>query len=1181
MYLKKIEIKGFKSFADKTALEFGEGITAIVGPNGSGKSNISDSIRWVLGEQSAKTLRGGKMEDVIFAGTQNRKQLGCAQVDLTIDNNDSMLPFDYSEITVSRRLYRSGESEYLINNTPCRLKDITELFLDTGIGKDGYSLIGQGKIDEILSTRPEDRRNIFEEAAGIVKYKLRKEESQKKLEATRINLERVEDIIAELEEQVTPLEEQSKVAKKYLELYEELKAKEINLLIYKYEEEEKKLKKVESDIKELTLNKETYQIKKNELEALNDELKKEQLAIDNNIEKLNEKQLDEEKKYENKIGNLNLYKEKIENYNREYERLLAEVQEQQNKAKSYEFQGKQLMELKASIDTEIKSHSKLINEFTEEYDRIKLYYSNSFDEVEDKKSELIQILKDISELNNKVNLINANINNLNERRKQILRDNQLKNEKKTELEDELRELDNKVNELYEDINDLNINKEDLNINKLAQEKENENLAKSRTLLFDKLKSEEARFRTLNSMEKDMEGFNRAVKAIIQKFKDGKKVFGTVSNIIDVPNGYEIAIEIALGAAIQNIVVDCEDNAQDLIRHLKLYNLGRATFLPLTTVKPRELKIKFSEIDKGYLGAASDIIKYDEKYKNVILNLLGRIIICDNLSNARVIAKKLDYNYKIVTLDGDIINAGGSFTGGSTNLKNSGIISRKNEIMDLGNSIGLRKTELARIEDKISSNLSIIKEINKNLEDLNKMLQDKSIMVQTYKNKMSSILKLVDDINEEISDNLIEIEQLDHQGEMNEEYLKDNTNKIKSLNDRQNKEEIMLEEIQKNCDSIQVKISEISNKITDEKIVFAEKSKVLESTNSKISDINNLIQETRNKIDQYNNEIRINAKKTNDIEESIKASEVELKELEFEIKSIRNELSDLTNYKKGVESRIEHTLKELKINDNTLNGLIQSIHKLELLKSKLEADGEMRINKIWDDYEISIPQAHKYKKEIANVSEEENNIKKLKDYIKALGNVNVNSIEEYKRVIEKYTFLKSQREDLINAQTSLEGIIGSITKKMRNQFEKNFNVIKDNFNLTFKELFGGGNGDLRINGEDVLTAGIDIIVQPPGKKFQSLSLLSGGEKGLAAIALIFAILKMKPTPFCVLDEIEAALDDANVNRFASFLKIYSSKTQFIMITHRKGSMAVANALYGVTMEEKGISKLLSLKLKGVS
>lgn len=1180
MYLKRIEVKGFKSFADKIDLDFNKGITAVVGPNGSGKSNVADAIKWVLGEQSAKSLRGAKMEDVIFAGTEKRGALGYAEVAITIDNQDHLIDFDYSEITVKRRLYRTGESEYYINGTQCRLKDILEVFMDTGIGKDGYSLIGQGKIEEILSTRSEDRRHLFEEAAGIGKYKWRKNEAERKLENTRQNLLRIDDIIEELEGQIEPLEVQAENAKKYLSYRDKLKEIEVNLLSHNYEGVKGKLNKCSEEEAKLKKSKEEYEVKRNLLQIDIDTLKDELKSIEEEGINLTKKVTDMEKSFENKQGNLKLLNERHDNLIKEKARIEEDIKEEKktiveiknnrdNIASKENIEQENLLKIKEELSTLQQQYNKVYEKCAES-DRL----------IEGKKSDAIQILKDLSDISNKVNSCEVNIRNLENRKSQILRESKVKEERKENLNKEIQESKSEINKIEKLIEKINLDITEIRKEILNEENSLSVLMEDRNKTFDTLKQKEARFSTLSSMESDMEGFSRAVKSVIRRYKDENEVFGTVSDIINVPKGYEVAVEIALASSLQNIVVKDENIARDAIEYLKKNNLGRATFYPLTTIKGKYANINDNvKSIKGFIGIASNIVQCKDEFKNIISSLLGRVILCESLVSAKEIANKTNYTFRIVTLDGDVINSGGSYTGGSTNLKNSGLISRKNTIEALKSDIEQYKKKLQDIENSIQIKKTIIQGEKSKEVDKSKEYQNLSMQFNNENAKIKSIEDSLKITASDINDLSLELEQIDFEVANNNTFSKKALEEKESLLLKQSSLDDEINSLMLSFKDENKLKEDIQNNITKVKIKFTEITKSIEGLQERISILNR---------DTLSHERRINifSNKILDTENSIFQTQEETKIIIADIQGVsqnlideKNKITEIEASKKSKYEKREHTEKESLKVDDSIASLLESIHKFDIQKSKLEMEVEGIKARLWENYELTIPEAISKKVAIVSFQEEEKKVQNIKGVIKSLGHININAIEEYQKVKERYEFLSTQKNDLEEAEDSLMKVIEEMTIKMRSQFTEKFKIMKENFNITFKELFGGGYADLKMDGDDPLVSGIDIIVQPPGKKLQSLTLLSGGEKGLSAIALIFAILKMKPTPFCVLDEIEAALDDANVNRYAKFLKEYSKNTQFIIITHRKGSMAVADSLYGVTMEEKGISKILSLKLEG--
>lgn len=1180
MHLKRLEIKGFKSFADKIDVEFNHGITAVVGPNGSGKSNISDAIRWVLGEQSAKTLRGSKMEDVIFAGTESRKPLGFSQVAITIDNNDNILPIDFSEVTISRKLYRSGESEYAVNNTAFRLKDIQELIMDTGIGKDGYSLIGQGKIDEILSSRNEERRNLFEEAAGIVKYKTRKIESEKKLENTLTNLTRVTDIIEELENQLEPLGEQSEKAKKYLNYREELKILDINLILNGYENSKQRMEKINKDIEDQCESRDMLLLQKESSSDTMVKLKSSASETEMKYRELTDKRLMLEKTSENKNGEINLFAERYENISSDIKRIEKELEEERAGLSKSRCEYNVICTEREQAQNVCKAKEKELSLLEKEYLSLCSLLNESDSKVELLNAELIQCIRDTTELNNKINISSLSLENLNSRKASLENEKLEKEDVIKGIKQKISEFENKASDVKDRIEELNKKQEENRRILLELQRDKAQLDETRLKSIEEARSLEARSNTLKALDHEMEGYNRAVKAILNKYRDMKSVFGTVGELINVPKGLETAIETALSASIQNIVVDNENTASDMIGYLKENKLGRATFMPFTSVRGKRISVteRVKNI-KGYIGIAAELIKSEVLKDNIIDNLLGRVLLCENLASAREVARATDYSQRIVTREGDVINSGGTFTGGSSAYKGSGLLSRKNEINELEEKILKIKSEAENINSKI-------KNVNENLVQANSSIQELLDGRNIFDKELTSLNneiylnnKELGSVIDRLKDIEIEGEQLALEAEKSIEVLNINRQEFKEYNIKHDSIE---REIKSEQEKNKVKTSEkesLAERLTKEKVSFAEENKNLENKNSELRNKEVRLSELAESISGYEDMLLQNRNRLCEEDANIKNAREEIVRLSQQIEDVIKSIGELEEEKSKINIRIGTIEEELKKTEIAINDAVSSIHKLDITKSKLEGEVEYQCNKLWEEYEVSLADAYSYKTELESVQEAAKRLDALKGLIKELGEVNVNAIEEYKKVKERYEFLTIQRDDLETARETLLTVIEDMTEKMVAQFKEKFRIIRANFSETFKELFGGGHADLRLEDGDVLTAGIEIIVQPPGKKLQNITLLSGGEKGLAAIALLFAILKTKPTPFCILDEIEAALDDANVNRFAEFIKRYSKNTQFIVITHRKGTMAAADALYGITMEEKGVSKLLSLKLKG--
>ncbi len=1181
MYLKRLEMQGFKSFADKTVLEFMPGITSVIGPNGSGKSNISDAIRWILGEQSMKSLRGAKTQDIIFAGTENRKSLGFAEASLIFDNTDGTLPIEYSEVTITRKIYRSGETGYYINKVPCRLKDVVELFMDTGIGRDGYSIIGQGKIDEILSNKSEDRRHIFEEAAGIVKYRARKEETEKKLEQTKLNLLRINDILTEIESNLEPLQQQSDKAKKYLNLKEELKNIEVGLFIYNIERYKKSLEELISDeeIMKNTLNQEEGKLEK--IKILKEELKDNIDEITEQIENMQNIGFESQKEIEQLNSKLNVAQTKIDNNTENISRYENEIIEIENKIK----QLKEEIELKESKKDNLKQNKerfeKELQEKEQELQKLTEKLSSKELEIEKIKKQVEENTDKKYELQSEVSMQKANYENLEKRQvqlKQEINNNILELDrtrmKKEDISKEFYKIETNRNKILKQIEEINSKKEE--INKKIKEYDIQIVNNTNDLRMKK-----SRHDFLVETEKEKEGYIKSVKQLLldcEKTKElGKGMYGVLANIISVPKEYETAIEMCLGASLQNIVTETEEDAKKLIEHLRTNNLGRASFLPISSVKGKKLEnIKGKKV--GIIGIASDIVTYSKKYEQIILNLLGRTVIVDNMQNAINLAKENGYSFRIITIEGDLINPSGAITGGSVAKKTVNILGRSREIESLQKEIKKIQEKITKLEAEKEEFITSSEETIEAVDALGKELQEIDITYATERQRVISI-------DEEIEKIQKRTEHLKHENEKSEAE-KEQIKKEKEQNEKE------IQEMTKQNEENQKIIDEfaLTNKDSQEYIDNLN----IDITNLKISvsSFDESESSIKEMTDMINKEIENNAKNKKNKKEQIEKAKNENNELVNEIEQTKKEIETIkykvSNSGESIEKlKKERTEKNEKLilkeeeqsqQFKTIEDLRAQVVKIEVKKNKTDEDIQEIINKLWVEYELTPNNVENYQKP-ENVLVTQRKVNELRTDIKELGSVNVDSIEEYKNVKQRYDFMCEQRLDLEDTMSKLRNVIQEMLEIMREQFKEKFQIINKNFGEVFKELFGGGVAEVSLTDEnDILECGIDITVQPPGKKLQNMTLLSGGEKALTAIALLFAILKINPAPFCVLDEIEAALDDVNVYRYAEYLKKFSKETQFLIITHRKGTMEVADTVYGVTMEEKGISKLLSMKLK---
>ena len=1182
MYLKRLELQGFKSFADKTILELMPGITAVIGPNGSGKSNISDAIRWVLGEQSMKSLRGQKSEDIIFAGTQNRKSLGFAEVSLVFDNLDGRLPIEYTEVTVTRRLFRSGESEYLINKTDCRLKDIVELFMDTGIGKDGYSIIGQGRIDEILSNKSEDRRHVFEEASGIVKYKARKIESEKKLEQTKLNLLRVNDIIYEIEQKIEPLKEQSEKAKKYLNLKQELKNIEVGLFVYNINEYKEKLEKIIEDTQILNNQKDEENNKLEEINNLKQKLKEEIDIITEEIEKLHNLEAKTLQEKEQINSGIKVINERIANNNLNYERFEEEIKELKEKKKALEEEVKQKEEKKINLFANKEKFEKELEEKQKELDELNNKLSEKEKEIEEHKKIVEQCIDIKFEKSTEISSYEANLENLEKREKTIkieiqqgISEQDRAKFNKEHIAKAFYDIENKRKETISELEEASKNKEN-SINKIKEYEDRINTISS------EYRIKESRLKFLKETEKEKEGYTKSVKTLLldceKNVELSKGVEGVLSSLIEVEKKYGLAIEMALGGALQNIVTETENDAKKLVEYLRKNNIGRASFLPISAVKGKKLDHINSKGIQGIQGIASDLVKYNSKYEGIMQNLLGRVVIVEDLEQAVQLAKQNKYAFRIVTLKGDIINPSGMITGGSAPTKTVNILGRAGEIKDL-------EKELENIEEKIN-----------NLE------QEK----EDYKKSISEILERANQLEENLKEidieyatdrqKLISVEENIEKSEKNIQKLKEEEKEIKEQKQETEKKKT---EIQKEIEQLEDKKEKLNAIINEYASLNKDNQKYIDDLNFDVTNLKisvNSFNESEISIDEVveriNNEITTNdtsirnkeenqekiTKENEKLAEEIKEFENRLVEMDKNIEGRDNKVQELKNERNEKSGKLEETEKKVLNQFETLETIKSEITKIEKKKEKVEHDIEEVTNKLWEEYELTpsnVTEEYQKPSNVINATKEAN---KIREEIRNIGSVNIDSIEEYKNTSERYDFMCEQRLDIENSMAQLKDVIAEMTETMKEQFLKQFKIINENFKTTFKELFGGGTAELKLEDESkILETGIEIKVQPPGKKLQNMMLLSGGERAFTAIALLFSMLKINPSPFCILDEIEAALDDVNVYRFAEYLKKFVGQTQFLTITNRKGTMEQASTVYGVTMEENGISKLLSMKL----
>lgn len=1172
---------GFKSFADKTVLDFQKGITTVIGPNGSGKSNISDCIRWILGEQSMKSLRGSKSEDIIFAGTQNRKSLGYAEASLVFDNSDGKLPIEFDEVVVTRRIYRSGESGYFINKTACRLKDIQELFMDTGIGKDGYSIIGQGKIDEILSNKSEDRRHIFEEAAGIVKYRTRKVESEKKLENTKLNLLRVNDIIAELENNINPLKVQSEKAKKFLNLRDELKNIEVGLFVYKIEEFKIKIKEIEENTDIFEAQKQKEEEKLNEYQTERENIKEKMDQLIEEIEKVQNLGFEVSQKKEQINSEIEVSKERISNNRNNHENYKAEIETLESKTVELEEEKKQKLERRSDMLANKEKYEQELKQKEEELATYSQTLSEKALEIEQKKKKVEENTDQKYEILNEQSTQKANFENLQK----------TENSLKTQIQDTISDLD-AARSCKEDLSktfyEIEKQKSDLS-KRLEQmdEKKQESTIKLKDFetkmnhLQTEYRMKDSRCKFLIETEKEKEGYSKSVKTlmnVIDKNQElGKGVHGVVANLISVEEKYQTAIEMTIGMGLQNIVTDTEEEAKKLVEYLKENKIGRASFLPIRSVRGQKISTIITSGIKGYIGIASDLVKYDKKYEGIVLNLLGKTVLVEDMEAAIALAKKNKYSFKIVTLSGDLINPSGMISGGSSMQKTVSILGRENEIKKLEQELKELNNKIEALEKEKVDYETSIKDILNSFEEKQKELQEIEISYATEQQKMGNLEQEIVKLESKLAKLRQDVEQIGLEKQENvqrQEQFEVQVNNIEQenqkLNEQINEFSSQNQEKQKYIDDLNFNITNLKISVTSFDEGEASMNEIMERIEQELANHKQSITNKKDLIQKMQTE-------NEELEKKIENLKKQIIDLDQEVEQSSQKVEELKKERIAKNEKLKTLEKEMEEQNTKVEECRDQISKLEIKKSKIDLEKDQIINKMWEEYELTPNNIGDIPK-IENPTEVQKQVNTLRVQIRDLGSVDIDSIKRYQEAKERYDFLSEQRLDLEEAMAKLRKVIEEMTETMKKQFTEQFQIINKNFGEVFHELFGGGKAELILSDEqNVLESGIEIEVQPPGKKLQNMTLLSGGERAFTAIALLFAILKINPAPFCVLDEIEAALDDVNVFRFAEYLKKFCTDTQFLVITHRKGTMEAANTVYGITMEEKGVSKLLSMKL----
>ena len=1179
MYLKNIEVQGFKSFAQKINFEFHNGITGIVGPNGSGKSNVGDAVRWVLGEQSAKQLRGGNMQDVIFSGTETRKPLSFASVAITLDNSDHKLPVDFQEVTVTRRLYRSGESEYLINGSACRLKDIHEMFYDTGIGKEGYSIIGQGQIDKILSGKPEERRELFDEAAGIVKFKRRKNTTIKKLEEEQQNLVRVTDILSELTRQLTPLEKQAETAKIYLGKREALKELDVNLFLAENEHTEGLLKELEEKTKtaerQLQETGGAYEKTKEEYDRLEKELE----SLEEKMESLREETQGKALQKQQLEGQINVLNEQLSagEQNREHykSRLLSiaeELSKKEEAKKEQQEEGELLKEKTSEMKKKMKKQEEALSNVQENIRECSAA-------VEDGKNEIIEILNTRATTKGKAQRFDTMMEQIGIRKAELSQKILKLKSEEEEQSGAMKRASAKYEAITALIEEMNEECNRLNEEVFSIQEQLKNQNGQMEAGQAAYHREASRLDSLKNMAERYDGYGNSIRRVMEQKERVPGIEGVVADLIQVNKDYEIAIETALGGSIQNIVTDNEQTAKQMIEFLKKNRFGRATFLPLSSVNARgEFSQKEALKEEGVIGLASELVNAAPRYQGVIRYLLGRVLVVDHIDHAIAIGRKYRHTLRMVTIEGESLSPGGSMTGGAFR-NNSNLLGRKREIEELEKKVRSLKTELEEMQKSIDESRSKRNVIRDTIADFKEKLRLQYIEQNTAKMSMNQL----EEKNEQIQRGYLQVQrdQMDMQRQVRE--VQEDHSRIKKE----------LEESQKDEKELETFIETRQQELDEWKNEESEALKELEHIRLEVSSMGQKTQFTMENLSRLSSEISSFTEEKEKIRENLKLVKEEMEKKRKDISNLKNTIANFDEEEKVSKDSLKVLIEEKEERNKShkaffekrdalssqMSLLDKECFRLKSQAEKIEENREAQISYMWEEYEITPNNALQYKKEeLTDRQEMQKEIGKIKEEIRCLGTVNVNAIEDYKELLERHTFLSNQYEDLQQAEKTLEQIIEELDEGMRRQFSEKFREIQREFDKAFKELFGGGKGTLELSeDEDILEAGIRIISQPPGKKLQNMMQLSGGEKALTAIALLFAIQNLKPSPFCLLDEIEAALDDSNVGRFAGYLQKLTKNTQFIIITHRRGTMNAADRLYGITMQEKGVSTLVSVDL----
>ncbi len=1180
LFLKRLDIVGFKSFAERISVEFVSGVTAVVGPNGSGKSNITDSIRWVLGEQSAKSLRGSKMEDIIFAGSDSRKALNFAEVTLTLNNESQFLPIDFHEVSVTRRVTRSGDSDFFINKKPCRLKDIVDLFMDSGLGKEAFSIISQGKVEEILSSKAEERRTIFEEAAGVLKYKTRKKKAEVKLEETRANLNRVHDILHELEGQVEPLKIQASIARDYLQQKEELEEFEAALLVYEIEVLHEKWTSLSKQLEEHQVKDSEFSLLIQKKESAVEATRLQLTELDNRIQSLQSTLLSVSEELEKVEGRKQVLIERMKNASQNKQHLEKSLQNWRDKL----IQVSRIRDEKVGTLHLLQAETKNFKQKLQEKQNLLSNFAGDLEaKIDALKSEYIEQLNQQAAAKHELTYLEQQLSQQQSKHAKLDLDNGKLLSSREQVTARLKETEIRLHAVQQDLENQIYRYRELQHSHENLKTQYEKQEKTLYQAYQYLQKAKSRKEMLEEMEEDYSGFFQGVKEILkEKNKNLHGIEGAIAELLNVPKDYAVAIETALGGALQNIVVEEEHHARTAIAFLKRNRLGRATFLPLSTIKGKSVPsqvIQTAGSHQAFIGLASNLVQYDEKYKEVMTSLLGNVFIVQDLVGANEIAKLTGYRYRIVTLEGDIVSPGGAMTGGANRQSGSSILSRKGEKEELVEKIAQMDEQTAKLEAHVKKIKADLADSEKQVTRLREAGETLRLNEESIKGQIRELQLEERNVNERLTIYDMEKSSLDEERHMKESRIKELVNSLSSYEQsiKQMDADISRYTEQKQMD--QSSKDSLVEELNELKIQLASKTEQLqhqqnevERLTSELNEVKQNIRDNEEDLSLLNGEMSSSSTGETNLEqtaaEKLEQKEQAVREIEAS-RAKRQELLEL----------VEENEMELKEWKRQHRGLSETLKDEEIKLNRLDVEMDTRLDTLREEYTLTFEAAKEQYPLTIEPEEAKRKVKLIKLSIEELGTVNIGAIEEYDRVSERYEFLTAQRDDLQEAKDTLFDVIDEMDEEMKRRFEITFNAIKKEFNLVFPSLFGGGRAELKLTDpEDILNTGVDIIAQPPGKKLQNLSLLSGGERALTAIALLFAILRVRPVPFCILDEVEAALDEANVYRFSQYLKQFSKETQFIVITHRKGTMEEADVLYGVTMQESGVSKLVSVRLE---